>query len=149
MDGTTFVFICFIISSIFLVIGIIYICRGYKLNEEGKRNLAYIQVGWIIIGVVSVIQTIGLFVLMWFSGGGFPLLIILVVPLMVLTALIFTLAFGIYNLALGFKRDKNGHFNASKITTGWVCIGINLTVVAAVITLLLMFMTGIIPIRLM
>ena len=149
MDGTTFVFICFLVSSIILVIGIVNVCSGYKLDENGKRNLVHIQAGWIIIGVVSVIQTIGLCVLLWFTGGGFPLLIILAVPLMVLTALLFTLAFGIYNLGVGFKRDKDGHFNASKITTGWICIGVNLTLVFAVITLLMMFMTGIIPIRLM
>ena len=123
-----------------LIGGIIFISLGYRF----ARKLVLIKTGWIIIGVLSLLTTAGVVYLGFYSGFTL-LLIILLGPMAIVAGLIATLAFGIGNLIIGFGKVKN----VTKITNGFILIGINLTIIAALIVLLVMFTTGVIPIRFM
>lgn len=122
-----------------LIGGIIFINLGYRFN----RKLSLIKTGWIIIGVLSLLTTIGFAYLMWMTGF-IIVFLIFVLPFLILVGLVITLTLGISYIVFGFKKHLR-----DKITLGFVVIGINLAVLATVIVLLVMFMTGIIPIRLM
>ena len=122
-----------------LIGGIIFINLGYRFN----RKLSLIKTGWIIIGVLSLLTTIGFAYLMW-TTGFIIVFLIFVLPFLILVGLVITLTLGISYIAFGFSKHLR-----DKITLGFVLIGINLAVLATVIVLLVMFMTGIIPIRLM
>ena len=122
-----------------LIGGIIFINLGYRFN----RKLSLIKTGWIIIGVLSLLTTIGFAYLMWMTGLVLVFLIF-VLPFLILVGLVITLTLGISYIVFGFKKHLR-----DKITLGFVMIGINLAVLTTVIVLLVMFMTGIIPIRLM
>lgn len=122
-----------------LIGGIIFINLGYRFN----RKLSLIKTGWIIIGVLSLLTTLGFAYLMWMTGLVLVFLIF-VLPFLILVGLVITLTLGISYIVFGFKKHLR-----DKITLGFVMIGINLAVLTTVIVLLVMFMTGIIPIRLM
>ena len=133
----------FIIANMFvsvLVGGIIFISLGYKFN----RKLSLIRAGWIIIGAASIATTILLAYLSIMTGYMLGIMIFLI-PLAILVGLIVTMALGISNVAQGFSKPRN----KEKITSGFVLIGINLAITTTIIVLLVMFTTGIIPIRLM
>lgn len=140
--------LCLAFITAVLTIGIVFVYRGYKEDENGNRNLGFIRAGWIIIASLSLLITAGIVFLAvvtsWIVGFLF-----VVLPFVVLIGLVITLAYGISNLITGYQRDKNGHFDIVKIKVGWINIGVNLTVITAIFVLLMMFMTGIIPIRLM
>ena len=133
----------FIIANMFvsvLVGGIIFISLGYKFN----RKLSLIRAGWIIIGAASIATTILLAYLSIMTGYMLGIMIFLI-PLAILVGLIVTMALGISNVAQGFSKPRN----KEKITSGFVLIGINLAITTTIIVLLVMFTTGIIPMRLM
>ena len=123
-----------------LVGGIIFVSLGYRFH----RNLKLITTGWIIIGAISLIFTFGA---IYIGIVSYSLIVSLVFicPIFILAGLIFTLAFGISNLESGFAKPRN----KTKILNGFICIGINALVITTIVVLLLLFMTGIIPIRLM
>ena len=112
--------------------GIVLLILGFK----GKRILGLIRAGWIVIGVVSLIITAG-FIELCIKSSFAIVFLIFFIPFVILIGLIATLVLGISNFA-----SKN-------IKVGLVFIIINLAVVTTIIVLLVMFMTGIIPIRLM
>ena len=122
-----------------LIGGIVFINLGYRFN----RKLSLIKTGWIIIGVLSLLTTFGFAYLMWMTGFVLVFLIF-VLPFLILIGLVITLTLGISYIAFGFSKHLR-----DKITLGFILIGINIAVLATVIVLLVMFMTGIIPIRLM
>ena len=123
-----------------LIGGIIFIGLGYRFG----RKLALIRTGWIIIGVISLVTTMGIGYLA-FRTSLLILLLIFIGPLFIIGGLIATLTAGIINLIVGFGKVRN----KTKIINGFVLLGINLAIVTTLIVLLVMFTTGIIPIRLM
>ena len=122
-----------------LVGGIVFINVGYKLN----RNLKLIKTGWIIIGSLSLVSTALITYLSIRSGIGI-ILLLFVFPLAILAGIVVTLSLGIYYLVKGYIKK-----NTAMITGGWVCLIINSVVVTAIITLVILFSTGVIAIRLM
>jgi hypothetical protein len=126
----------------FLVVGIVFISLGYK----GKRNLNKIKLGWIFVGISSIIATV---LILWLGNniGYFSLLGILIFtfPFIILVGLIVTLSLGISGLVSGYSKPRN---NAA-IKRGWAFLIINIAITTTIIVLLLMFMSGLIPIRLM
>ena len=104
----TFILIYTFISV--LIGGIIFINLGYRFN----RKLSLIKTGWIIIGVLSILTTLGFAYLMW-TTGFIVVFLIFVLPFLILVGLVITLSLGISYIALGFSkhlRDKNH---------SWVC----------------------------
>ena len=122
-----------------LVGGIVFISIGYKLH----RNLKLIKTGWIIIGSLALVSTALITYLSIRSGIGI-ILLLFVFPLAILAGIVTTLSLGIYYLVKGYTKK-----NKAMITGGWVCLIINSVVVTAIITLVILFSTGVIAIRLM
>ena len=126
----------------FLVVGIVFISFGYK----GNRNLNKIKLGWIFVGISSIIATV---LILWLGNniGYFSLLgiLIFIFPFIIIAGLIVTLSLGISGLVSGYSKPRN---NAA-IKRGWAFLIINIAITTTIIVLLLMFMSGLIPIRLM
>jgi len=74
-------------------------------------------------------------------------LLIVVLPLAVVIGLICTLACGIYYLVTGYKNKKE--VDKKKVRLGMICLIINASIVLAIGVLIIIFMSGLIPIRLM
>lgn len=106
------------------------------LGYNGVRKMKLIAAGWIIVGSLSIWITLLLVYLCITSGFGI-IFLIFVLPLIILVGQVVTLSLGIYYLIKGNR------------VAGIVLLVVHAVVLASVITLLLMFMTGAIPIRLM
>ena len=106
------------------------------LGYNGVRKMKLIAAGWIIVGSLSIWITLLLVYLCITSGFGI-IFLIFVLPLIILVGQVVTLSLGIYYLIKGNR------------VAGIVLLLVHAVVLATVITLLLMFMTGAIPIRLM
>lgn len=115
-----------------IIAGIILLVLGFR----GKRILGLIRAGWIILGVIGIFLTLG-FIELCIKTSLAIVFLIMGMPLVILVGLIITLTFGIAGLA-----NKN-------YKVGVTFLIINLSVATAIIVLLVLFMTGIIPIRLM
>ena len=133
-------FLLFYTTITLIIGGIIFVGLGYRFN----RKLKLIKTGWIIIGVTSIVFTL-LGIYIGVKLYSFSLLFILFGPFVIVIGLIVLLVFGVYNVIIGFRKP----IIKSKITSGFICIGIHLAIVTTFIVLLVMFATGIIPIRLM
>ena len=125
-----------ILGIITLVLGLIAGIVLLMIGFNGARKLALIKVGWIIIGVLSIIITLA-FVYLFMTSGLAIMILIFGLPLLIIVGQIVTLSLGIGNLTNGSKK------------LGIVFLVIHLAVATTVIVLLVMFMTGFIPIRLM
>ena len=129
-----------------LVAGIILVNRGYKSDKDGKRNLNNIRLGWIFIGSASINATI---LTIWYAErvgfySLFPILLF-ILPLIIIAGLIATLSVGISQLVDGYSKPRDN----KKIKVGWILLIINLSVFGLLATLLILFMSGLIPIALM
>ena len=139
--GPTFLAFLIIFTFISVLIGgIIFINLGYRFN----RKLSLIRTGWIIIGALSILTTLAV-VYYAMTTGWLIFSIIFLGPIIVIAGLIATLVLGISNLAIGFRAPRN----VQRIANGFILLGINLAIVTTFVVLLVMFATGIIPIRLM
>ena len=115
-----------------LMAGIVLLMIGFK----GARKLAFIRAGWIIIGVLGILTTLA-FVYLFMTSGFAVIILIFGLPLLIIIGQIVTLALGIGGLTTGNKK------------LGIAFLVIHLAVATTIIVLLVMFMTGLIPIRLM
>lgn len=134
-------------SIIAFIVGIVFTNLGYKKNKEGNRNLVFLRLGWILIGVSNVILSICLF--FYFTNNGFYSffgILILLSPLVIILVLILTAALGVCYLVNGYNSKPR---DLKIIKRGWILFIINWTILGSIIVLLLMFMSGIITIRLM
>lgn len=129
-----------------LIAGIILVNRGYKSDKDGKRNLNSIRLGWIFIGSASISATI---LTIWYAErvgfySLFPILLF-ILPLIIIVGLITTLSIGISQLVDGYSKPRDN----KKIKVGWILLIINFSVFGLLATLLILFMSGLIPIALM
>ena len=115
-----------------LMAGILLLMIGFN----GARKLALIKAGWIIIGVLGILTTLA-FAYLFMTSGFAVIILIFGLPLLIIIGQIITLTLGIANLANGSKK------------LGIVFLVIHVAVATTIIVLLVMFMTGVIPIRLM
>lgn len=115
-----------------LMAGIVLLMIGFN----GARKLALIKAGWIIIGVLGILTTLA-FAYLFMTSGFAVIILIFGLPLLIIIGQIITLTLGIANLANGSKK------------LGIVFLVIHVAVATTIIVLLVMFMTGVIPIRLM
>ena len=148
MSGLTFLVLLVVTVAFIVTIGSMLVKKGYKKDNNGDRNPKLIVIGWIIIGVSTLAVTILFFVVAWLSGYLYTLGL-LVVPLMILVGIIVSLTLGISNLVNGYTRDENGKRNYQLVKSGWILLGLNITIVAVIFTLFMLFATGVIPIALM
>ena len=148
MSGLTFLVLLVVTVAFIVTIGSMLVKKGYKKDNNGDCNPKLIVIGWIIIGVSTLAVTILFFVVAWLSGYLYTLGL-LVVPLMILVGIIVSLTLGISNLVNGYTRDENGKRNYQLVKSGWILLGLNITIVAVIFTLFMLFATGVIPIALM
>lgn len=145
---TLFVLSLILVSSL-IAMGIVFIRQGNKRDENNKcRKPGLMIAGWIIVGTVSLLATAG-FIFLVAQTSFLVGILFLFMPFIILLVFIISLAIGITYLIFDYRRNEEGHFDMVKIRIGWISVGINTTIIAVLFTLLLMFMTGIIPIRLM
>ena len=128
-----------------IMTGIILINIGMKPNAENKRNLDLVKAGWLVLGIYSVLLTIGL-VLLCIVVPSILVILIFLLPIAILVGLAITLSYGIYYLALGYSKT---HPDTKLRSIGWTCLIINISIVTTIVLLLVFFMSGLIPIRLM
>lgn len=145
-----FLFLILIVATVaFIVtIGSMLVKKGYKKDNNGNRNPKLIVIGWIIIGVSTLAGTVLFFVVAWLSGYLFGLGL-LMIPLLILAGIVVSLTLGASNLVNGYTKNENGKRNYQLVTSGWILLGLNITIVAAIFTLFMLFATGCIPIALM
>lgn len=127
-----------VVVIVTLVIAINLIIRGYKIDDNGNRDLNKIKAGWIIIGILSVLLSalLGFLIyVFWYSLALFVLFGVF--PLLIIGGFIALLVIGIKNI------EKKKRISGWIMTISGVLIGLGS------IALLLMFFTGLIPINLM
>ena len=141
MDLFTLAFYLILLALPPFVVGVVLINKGKQVDENGNRKNGKLHAGWILVLISSIQMGLSLIGAIMY-GGLFA--IILWSPLIILVGLIITLAYGI-----NYLTDGYGQHDRRKISIGWTLLIINSSVVTALIVLLLMFMNGWIPIRLM
>lgn len=143
MSGLLGFILVLLLVPALLVPGIIFINKG-----RGK-NVAMITIGWCIIGTIATALTFGTGLLFYYWGTTVLTIVMIVSPLIIIAGLIVTVSLGITYLIKGYTRDKDGKINKRQITAGFVLLGINTLILAAIITLAIIFTSGLIPIALM
>ena len=128
----TLIILAIITLILGLMAGIVLLILGFN----GARKVAFIRAGWIIIGVLGIIITL-VFIYISIPSGLGIIILIFSLPLFIIVGQIITLTLGIANLANGSKK------------LGIVFLVIHVAIATTIIVLLVLFMTGIIPIRLM
>lgn len=142
MDGVT--------GFLIIVMGIAaLLVPGIVLINQGKNNKTKYIVGWCLVATVITGVSVGLGFLIVMAGSSLLGWLILITPLLIIVGLILTVTYGIDCLVKGFSKDQDGQRNKSKIKTGFVLLGINATIFLSILTLIILFMNGLIPIRLM
>lgn len=141
MSGNALFILLLIITAGVIVTSVLLINAGMRPKE---RKLSYIRAGWLIIGIYSILATAGL-VYLSIESSGWLVMLLLLSPLIILLGLILTLSLGLYYTIEGNK----GEGNKKERTIGITCLIINAVIVITVGTLLILFMSGLVPIRLM
>ena len=141
MDGATGLLLFTLIAVGLLVPGIILLSR-WKVT----RILGLLIPGWCLVGTFGILATLLFLYFLVISSTGLIFFLIALSPLIIIGGLIATLTIGINNLMVGFAK---GNIKVSKITIGFVLLGINFTILASIIILIVLFMNGFIPIALM
>ena len=141
MSGEALFFLLLIITIGVVVTGVVLIRNGMKPVE---RKLGFIRAGWLIIGIHSVLITL-LIVYLAIRMSGILIWLLLLSPIIILLGLILTLSLGLTYIFDGNK----GEGDKKKRSIGIACLIINAVIVIALGTLIILFMNGLIPIRLM
>jgi len=140
-----------VIISILLVLSIGGIIAGAVLMVIGKHKKDINQqkglkkTGLIILLVDAGVATLSSAYVIYRTGFSFGFgFLIFATPFLILIGIIASLAIGIPFLMEGYATK-----NKVKIKVGWVLLITHTAVVTAIITLLILFMSGLIPISLM
>ena len=124
---------------------------GTLLVTEGKRSnsIRKIEAGWIVLGFLFTGLTALLLFLIYLYGSALLVILLIFSPLIIIVGLIVCLALGITRLINGFSKDINGKRSPSKITTGFVLLGIATLIIVMVVVLIILFQTSVIRISFM
>ena len=128
-----------------IVSTVILFNKAKKLGKESDSWLAYTRAAWIIIAVYSSLMIAGL-VYLCIETSFWVVVLIVGLPLAILVGLILTITYGISYLVQGY--DKNNP-DKRKVSIGMTCLIINACIIFGIGLLIILFMSGLIPIRLM
>ena len=128
-----------------IVSAVILFNQAKKLGKDTNAGLGCTRAAWIIIAVYASLAIAGLVCLCVMSSLWVVILII-GLPIIILVGLILTISYGISYLVQGY--DKN-HPDKRKVSIGMTCLIINASIILAIGILIILFMSGAIPIRLM
>ena len=116
-----------------------------KLGRDTDKGLAFTRVGWIVIAVYASLAITGI-IYLCIETSVWVFLLFIGLPIIIMVGLILTLSYGIYYLIEG---NKKGNIDKRKVSIGMVCLIINAAIILTVGILIILFMSGVIPIRLM
>ena len=131
----------FIVGIIVIAVGILLIKLGKKADNNGKRNIAQLIVGWSLIVLIIVGLMVGLILWINASGGITGTFIFTIAsPLFIIAGMIICISIGIASLINGYKKDKNGNRNTSGIIQGWFLLAlVVILLTATIVTLAILF----------
>ena len=131
----------FIAGIIVIAVGILLIKLGKKVDNNGKRNIAQLIVGWSLIVLTIVGLMVGLILWINASGGITGTFIFTIAsPLFIIAGMIICISIGIASLINGYKKDKNGNRNTSGIIQGWFLLAlVVILLTATIVTLAILF----------
>ena len=127
------------------IAAVILFNKAKELGRDTDAGLARTRAGWIIIAVYVSLAITGL-VYLCIETAFWVVILIVIMPLIILVGLILTLTYGIYYLVRGYQK---GNVDKRKVSIGMTLLIINAAIILTVGVLLILFMSGIIPIRLM
>ena len=145
MDFTLILALIVTITIGAIIASVILLNKAKRVGKDTDLGLKYTSAAYITIAVdVSLI--IAGFVYLCIESSFWLILLIFILPLIILEGLILTLVFGVIYLVQGYKRGKE---DKKKITIGMTCLIINASILFAICILIILFMSGLIPIRFM
>lgn len=145
MDFTLILALIVTITIGAIIASVILLNKAKRVGKDTDLGLKYTRAAYITIAVdVSLI--IAGFVYLCIESSFWLILLIFILPLIILEGLILTLVFGVIYLVQGYKRGKE---DKKKITIGMTCLIINASILFAICILIILFMSGLIPIRFM
>lgn len=128
-----------------IVSAVILFNKAKELGRDTDAGLARTRAGWIVIAVYASLAITGL-IYLCIETAFWVVILIVIMPLIILVGLILTLTYGIYYLVRGYQK---GNVDKRKVSIGMTLLIINAAIILTVGVLLILFMSGIIPIRLM
>lgn len=128
-----------------VIAAVILFNHAKKLGRDTDKGLAFTRAGWIVIAVYAAFIIAGT-VYLCIETSFWVFLLFIGLPIVIMVGLILTISYGISYLVQGY--DKN-HPDKRKVSIGMTCLIINASIVLAVGVLIILFMSGLIPIRLM
>ena len=145
MSGTL-LFALILIFTIGAVIGAIVLFNNAKrLGKDSNAGLTCTIWAWIIIAIYSTFALAGI-VYLCITSYIWVILLFIGLPVIIIVGLVLTLVYGIHFLVEGYKKGDN---DKRKVAIGMTCLIINAVIILTVGVLLILFMSGAIPIRLM
>lgn len=131
----------FVAGIIVIAVGILLIKLGKRIDNNGKRNIAQLIVGWSLIVLTIVGLMVGLILWINASGGITGTFIFTIAsPLFIIAGMIICISIGIASLIDGYKKDKNGNRNTSGIIQGWFLLAlVVILLTATIVTLAILF----------
>lgn len=127
------------------IAAVILFNKAKELGRDTDAGLARTRAGWIVIAVYASLAITGL-IYLCIETAFWVVILIVIMPLIILVGLILTLTYGIYYLVRGYQK---GNVDKRKVSIGMTLLIINAAIILTVGVLLILFMSGIIPIRLM
>ena len=146
MNGELMFALIIIITIGTIIAAVILFNNASRIGKDSNKGLALTRAGWIVVAIYSALIIAGV-IYLCIETSFWVVLLIVVLPLAVVIGLICTLACGIYYLVTGYKNKKD--VDKKKVRLGMICLIINASIVLAIGVLIIIFMSGLIPIRLM
>ena len=140
MSGELMFALILILTIGVTIAAVILFNHAKKLGKDTDKGLTFTRAGWIVIAVYAAFNIAGTVYLCIETAFWVVILIVIMV------GLILTLTYGIYYMVEG---NKKGNVNKRKVSIGMTCLIINASIILAVGVLVILFMSGLIPIRLM
>ena len=128
-----------------VIAAVILFNNAKRLGKDTNAGLACTRWGWIAIAVYASLATAGL-IYLCIETSFWVFLLFVGLPIVIVVGLVLTLTYGIYYLVRGYQK---GNIDKRKVSIGMTCLIINAAIILTVGVLIILFMSGLIPIRLM
>ena len=144
MGPVTFFVLILITIVALAVTGGLLVSGGRRKREYGK-----VLAGWIVLSVLFTGLTAFLLFFILIYRSAVLVILLVLSPFVIIIGLIICLSLGITRLVEGFSKDLDGKRTPSKITTGFVLLGIATLIIVMIAVLIILFETSVIQISLM
>ena len=127
------------------IAAVILFNKAKELGKDTDAGLTCTRWGWIAIAVYAALVITGI-IYLCIETSFWVFLLFIGLPIIIMVGLILTLTYGIYYMVEG---NKKGNVDKRKVSIGMTCLIINASIILTVGVLVILFMSGLIPIRLM